>query len=1102
MNQVKPSFDGVLTQGQAAEPNPGAWTGLPSPNFTYAIKRGATTVSTNPAYVWTSADVAAGADAMTVEVTATNDAGLTTAISDPVTIAAPLAISGSPPAGLVGTPYTFTPNRTGGHAPYAFALTGTLPGGLSFSTSTGAITGTPTSSGTASLSIKVTDGDGLEAPLGPFDLVVSVEDPGGPVSPIRYNFSFRQTAAGSNTWDGGGINLGTDVDPNDAETVTTVLVVGNDAYPQDTADFELVCGRVSGAGPTGSNASKTQASGEVLLAGNFNLTSKQGYTFETPGPGDYDVWFASGSITSATSEEVTLFGGLYSSLTSVLTAVPKVWKAATAYSTNNIVVSLTDLSVWKAAWAGTSGATAPSGAGPTFSDNGITWNRLAIDALEVFHGTNSAAGWVLDQNNTSVAPGSWASSAPRSFNVSGDYGAGFTFYADVTSRPRQFGFRKQAGALQDMTLRDIWLDDPGPSPEIYANQPDGALALRLTPLSGGNALSNYSLTGSLAGYLKLEVFDGFVWLVHNGNRLPDSLAGPQTLGVVQTDPASSPDPHTTWFTPTVISSAARPTSADYLGRIRTETYLKRKVVTDPLAGIWKGYVSGSFTTDVSVSSASALDAALDALTPTGSSWHRIRLANGTYEGQRASAFVKDFGTGGLLIEPDSGASPIINRSFASLMVHGIHFRGVNFGTDKSKNGGNFYVLRFNDPGSSGIGGGGKFNRVAITGCKVGIDLNGGNTATDLANHMSFVYMLHGESIYAADNEFDGLSVPFSVNGCYLQDYPGNSFSQCSGDWFGLGNAEDWTSTIGVFPTDDLFVRLYQGISPKEVDFSGYSSGSHLDAVQIRTFARNLTNWWPNAKPNNQSTTDDAYPYWVVGDKCYCYETAKIYEVTAVSKPEALTGSTPPSGTGTGIVDGDVTWAWVANYVHTGAIHLLVEDCTFNSASPVAGIAARQFFINSNGRHNAPTNITVINTVAASGSSYGIGQVDGDVYVEASTFVGPSDYKIGSPIYASYTRIVERGWLLAANNVNQLATTSSGDGIKRFVQNEVMVNFAGTSAPPSRPEDRLAGTFSRKDGTGRWTFPSVPLDGSLSREAFIEAVRDQVRAKAGVTAGID
>lgn len=172
VNVVKPFFEGPLTQGQSAEVNPGAWTGLPAANFVYAIKRGATTVSTDPDYVWTSADVAAGAGAMTVEVTATNDIGPTTQASDPVTIAAPLQLGGVAGAATVGTPYTFTPTRTGGHTPVTFSLTGTLPSGLSFNPITGAITGTPVASGTASLSIGVTDADGLTASLGPFNLVV------------------------------------------------------------------------------------------------------------------------------------------------------------------------------------------------------------------------------------------------------------------------------------------------------------------------------------------------------------------------------------------------------------------------------------------------------------------------------------------------------------------------------------------------------------------------------------------------------------------------------------------------------------------------------------------------------------------------------------------------------------------------------------------------------------------------------------------------------------------------------------------------------------------------------------------------------------------
>ncbi len=83
-----------------------------------------------------------------------------------------LSISGTPPAGTVGQPYSFTPSVSGGEGARSFALTGTLPSGLSFSTVTGAITGTPSSAGTTSgLSITVTDSSG-SAVLGPFSLSV------------------------------------------------------------------------------------------------------------------------------------------------------------------------------------------------------------------------------------------------------------------------------------------------------------------------------------------------------------------------------------------------------------------------------------------------------------------------------------------------------------------------------------------------------------------------------------------------------------------------------------------------------------------------------------------------------------------------------------------------------------------------------------------------------------------------------------------------------------------------------------------------------------------------------------------------------------------
>ena len=56
-----------------------------------------------------------------------------------------LTITGTPsPNATVGQSYSFTPSASGGQPPRVFSLTGTLPAGLSFNSSTGAITGTPT----------------------------------------------------------------------------------------------------------------------------------------------------------------------------------------------------------------------------------------------------------------------------------------------------------------------------------------------------------------------------------------------------------------------------------------------------------------------------------------------------------------------------------------------------------------------------------------------------------------------------------------------------------------------------------------------------------------------------------------------------------------------------------------------------------------------------------------------------------------------------------------------------------------------------------------------------------------------------------------------
>ena len=84
------------------------------------------------------------------------------------------------PAGTQGTAYNQTVSATGGTGPYTFSVaSGSLPAGLTLNTSTGAITGTPTGSGTANFTIAAADSVGnvgsraYSVPIGTNSLTLS-----------------------------------------------------------------------------------------------------------------------------------------------------------------------------------------------------------------------------------------------------------------------------------------------------------------------------------------------------------------------------------------------------------------------------------------------------------------------------------------------------------------------------------------------------------------------------------------------------------------------------------------------------------------------------------------------------------------------------------------------------------------------------------------------------------------------------------------------------------------------------------------------------------------------------------------------------------------
>jgi hypothetical protein len=85
-----------------------------------------------------------------------------------ITIAAPapLSVKCPPSSATAGTAYNGSAVASGGKSPYTYSVTGGLPTGLTLDTSTGAITGTPTSAGTYNFTITAKDSSGTTSSSG------------------------------------------------------------------------------------------------------------------------------------------------------------------------------------------------------------------------------------------------------------------------------------------------------------------------------------------------------------------------------------------------------------------------------------------------------------------------------------------------------------------------------------------------------------------------------------------------------------------------------------------------------------------------------------------------------------------------------------------------------------------------------------------------------------------------------------------------------------------------------------------------------------------------------------------------------------------------
>jgi choice-of-anchor A domain-containing protein len=132
-------------------------------------------------------------------VDSTNSSAGTTSVNCTIVVAPPpMTIQCASTNSEVGLAYNSSFVVTGGAAPYTFSIAnGMLPPGLTLNTSTGAITGTPSSEGTFTFTITVTDSEGHTATG---SCAITIKTCGSALTPITYQINETSKNVGQIIW--------------------------------------------------------------------------------------------------------------------------------------------------------------------------------------------------------------------------------------------------------------------------------------------------------------------------------------------------------------------------------------------------------------------------------------------------------------------------------------------------------------------------------------------------------------------------------------------------------------------------------------------------------------------------------------------------------------------------------------------------------------------------------------------------------------------------------------------------------------------------------------------------------------------------------------
>jgi flagellar hook assembly protein FlgD len=291
-------------------------TGAPTPAFTVDAGTLPTGLGLSSSGRLSGAPTAVGSFTFTVK--ASNSAG--SALAGPFTIvvsAAPVFTSGAPSAATVGSSYAFDFTASGSPAPTFTVVSGTLADGLALS-STGHLTGIPTTPGSSTFSVKASNSQGT-ATAGPFTLVVSsvpVFTSGAPTAGLvgaAYAFGFSTSGSPAPAF-----GLVSGALPGGLTLDTAGHLSGTPTVP-GTFTFSVTATNIAGAATAGPFTVVVNAIPVFTSGAPTPATVGSAYTFDFAATGSPSPTFAVDSGSLPTGLTLTASGNLSGTPTAAAT---------------------------------------------------------------------------------------------------------------------------------------------------------------------------------------------------------------------------------------------------------------------------------------------------------------------------------------------------------------------------------------------------------------------------------------------------------------------------------------------------------------------------------------------------------------------------------------------------------------------------------------------------------------------------------------------------------------------------------------------------------------------------------------------------------------